>query len=173
MVSTNQFREAMSQLSAAVNVITTDGPLGRSGFTATAVCSVSDTPPTVLVCVYRGSRTAPVLKANGVLGVNVLNSSQDDVAELFAGRGGVPMEDRFHRHAWCTSSNGLPILESALVSLVCTVTEIKELGTHDVVFARVDEVVRHPGCSAPLVYFDRVYGAVAQATRTLGEPDHV
>ena len=34
------FREAMAYLSAAVNIITTDGPGGRRGFTASAVCSV-------------------------------------------------------------------------------------------------------------------------------------
>ena len=37
-------------LSAAVNVVTTDGPAGRHGFTASAVCSVTDNPPTLLVC---------------------------------------------------------------------------------------------------------------------------
>ncbi len=39
-VSQLAFRDAMSGLAAAVNVITTDGPGGRAGFTATAVCSV-------------------------------------------------------------------------------------------------------------------------------------
>ena len=34
------FREAMSRLGAAVHVVTTAGPGGKSGFTATAVCSV-------------------------------------------------------------------------------------------------------------------------------------
>ena len=36
------FREAMSRLGAAVHVVTTAGAAGKSGFTATAVCSVSD-----------------------------------------------------------------------------------------------------------------------------------
>jgi flavin reductase (DIM6/NTAB) family NADH-FMN oxidoreductase RutF len=39
------FRDAMAQVGAAVNIITTDGPAGRAGFTASAVCSVTDTPP--------------------------------------------------------------------------------------------------------------------------------
>src|SRR6266850_752518 len=49
------FREAMSRLGAAVHVITTAGPGGKTGATATAVCSVSDTPPTLLVCINRRS----------------------------------------------------------------------------------------------------------------------
>ncbi|MDG9697424.1 flavin reductase, partial [Streptomyces sp. DH17] len=40
----------MANLGAAVNVVTSAGDAGRVGFTATAVCSVSDTPPMLLVC---------------------------------------------------------------------------------------------------------------------------
>ncbi len=49
-LSKEAFREGMSRLGAAVNIITTDGPAGRAGFTASAVCSVTDSPPTLLVC---------------------------------------------------------------------------------------------------------------------------
>lgn len=50
IVDQQTFRDAMSCMGAAVNIITTDGPAGRAGFTASAVCSVTDTPPTLLVC---------------------------------------------------------------------------------------------------------------------------
>ena len=55
MTDTAAFRDGMALLAGAVNVITTDGPHGRAGFTATAVCSVTDQPPTLLVCMNRGS----------------------------------------------------------------------------------------------------------------------
>ena len=48
-----RFRDAMASLSAAVNVVTTEGEAGRCGITATAVCSVTDTPPSVMVGVYQ------------------------------------------------------------------------------------------------------------------------
>jgi flavin reductase (NADH) len=38
-----RFRDAMASLSAAVNIITTEGDAGRCGITAT-VCPVTDTP---------------------------------------------------------------------------------------------------------------------------------
>ena len=53
------FREAMSRLGAAVHIVTTSGKAGRAGFTATAVASVSDSPPTVLVCLNRKSQITP------------------------------------------------------------------------------------------------------------------
>ena len=55
-VTRQDFRDAMARLGAAVNIITTGGPAGRGGFTASAVCSVTDEPPTLLVCMNRGDR---------------------------------------------------------------------------------------------------------------------
>ena len=59
-LSTVEYREAMSRLGAAVSVITTDGPAGPSGFTASAVCSVTDAPPTLLVCLNRSASASPL-----------------------------------------------------------------------------------------------------------------
>src|SRR5260370_25559569 len=59
------FREAMSRLGAAVHVVTTAGPSGKTGFTATALCSVSDPPPTAPVCLNRKSQGGPLLRGNG------------------------------------------------------------------------------------------------------------
>ena len=48
IVDQQTFRDAMSCMGAAVNIITTDGPAGRAGFTASAVCSAT-TPLSVEV----------------------------------------------------------------------------------------------------------------------------
>src|SRR6267142_7119695 len=77
------FREAMSRLGAAVHVITTAGPAGKAGTTATAVCSVSDAPPTLLMCLSRRSQTNPVVLQNGVFCVNTLGDSGAEVADIF------------------------------------------------------------------------------------------
>ena len=83
------FREAMSRLGAAVHVVTTAGPGGKTGATATAVCSVSDAPPTLLVCLNRRSQTNPVVVENGVFCVNTLGAGGAEIADMFAGRTGV------------------------------------------------------------------------------------
>jgi hypothetical protein len=54
-VAGKDYRDAMACLGAAVNIVTTDGNAGRAGFTASAICSVTDDPPTLLVCMNRGS----------------------------------------------------------------------------------------------------------------------
>src|SRR6266850_2849857 len=83
-----QFREAMSRLGAAVHVVTTAGPAGKTGFTATAVCSVSDAPPTLLVCLNRKSAGGPMMRENGVFCVNTLGADAEALADMFAGRTG-------------------------------------------------------------------------------------
>ncbi|ATI27043.1 MULTISPECIES: flavin reductase [Ralstonia solanacearum species complex] len=45
----------MTGMAAAVCIATTGGPGGRYGMTVTASCSVSDDPPTILICLNRAS----------------------------------------------------------------------------------------------------------------------
>jgi len=68
-----EYRDGMARLGAAVNIIKTDGPAGRSGMTASAVVSVTDDPPTLAVCINRSSRNNEIIKINGVLAINTLS----------------------------------------------------------------------------------------------------
>src|ERR1700724_4625666 len=80
------FREAMRRLGAAVHVVTTDGPGGKGGFTATAVCALSDAPAMLLVCLNRRSRSTGPFHANGVFCVNTLRADEEAIAKAFAAR---------------------------------------------------------------------------------------
>ena len=148
----SDFRTAMANLSAAVNVVTTDGPCGRAGMTVSAVCSVSDSPPTVLVCVNRASRSLPVLTGNGRVCVNVLGADHEDIALHFAGSTRVPTGDRFGVGAW--DHTDLPVLRDALVSLTGQVVAEHQQGSHAVLFVQVDDV-RTQEDETALVYFRR------------------
>ena len=87
------FRDAMARVGAAVNIITTDGPAGRAGFTASAVCSVTDTPPTLLVCLNRSASVWPVFSEHHTLCVNTLAAGQEALSTLFGGK--TAMDERF------------------------------------------------------------------------------
>jgi flavin reductase len=153
------FREAMSRLGAAVHVVTTAGPGGKSGFTATAVCSVSDKPATLLVCLNRRSQNAAILRSNGVFCVNTLVADEEIVADCFAGRTGKFMEGRFETGQWTVLKTGSPVLETAVVACDCRVHEIKQMASHDVIFGAVEAVRLGPPGEA-LVYHDRAYKRV-------------
>ena len=59
----------MRFLTGAVTIVTTDGEKGRGGFTATAVASVTDDPPTVLVCINKQNQINEIIKDNGVFAI--------------------------------------------------------------------------------------------------------
>src|ERR1700749_3799724 len=103
------FREAMSRLGAAVHVITTAGPGGKAGATATAVCSVSDAPPTLLMCLNRRSQTNPIVLQNGVFCINTLGDADAEIADIFAGRTGLQGSDRFTKGQWTVLATASPV----------------------------------------------------------------
>src|SRR4030088_3115701 len=56
-VDAQQFRTGMRSLAGAVSIITSAQAGHRYGMTATAVCSASAEPPTVLICVNKLATT--------------------------------------------------------------------------------------------------------------------
>jgi flavin reductase len=150
------FREAMARLGAAVHVVTSSGLAGKTGFTATAVCSVSDQPAMLLVCLNRRSNSAPLLAQNGVFCVNTLGAGEEKLADLFAGRSGVHLRERFAQGEWMTLKTGAPVLTSAVVAFDCRTVEIKAMASHNVVFGAVEAVRLGPSGPA-LVYHERAY----------------
>jgi flavin reductase len=156
-----RFREAMSRLGAAVNIITTKGPDGDAGFTASAVCSVTDDPPTLLVCINRTASQHDAIIAAGILCVNVLAHEHQELSPVFAGLGDVPMAERFAMSKWLRLATGAPALESAAASFDCKIDQITEVGTHSVLFCAVQAI--HLGTSSSgLIYHGRAYHKVSK-----------
>lgn len=153
-VERDAFRNAMACLGAAVNIITTDGPAGRAGFTASAVCSVTDTPPTLLVCLNRSASVWPIFRDNGYLCVNTLAAGHEDLSTLFGGK--TPMAERFAAADWHKLASGSPLLDGALVSFDCKVAQVVSVGTHDILFCEVQALVRNDETHG-LAWFDRGY----------------
>ncbi|GAC1424513.1 MAG: pyrimidine utilization flavin reductase protein F [Burkholderiaceae bacterium] len=175
MIDKQTYRDAMARLAAAVSIVTSDGPGGLCGSTVSAVSSVSDTPPILLVCINRGSRNNAVLKANRWLCVNVLSDLQQLLANQFA-LSGSSAKQRFAGGNWLrhdlpestlsaaasvwSAPSSLPALADALVSLDCQIIETAELGSHTVFYCAVERAhFGKPG--RPLVYFERGFRMLA------------
>jgi flavin reductase len=158
-VESAAFREAMSRLGAAVHVVTTAGPGGKAGATATAVCSVSDAPATLLMCLNRRSQTNPAVVENGVFCVNTLGEGGTEIADIFAGRTGISGSDRFATGEWVTMSTGSPVLASAVVAFDCRIIEVRSVASHNVFIGAV-AAIRLGAAGPALVYHDRAYKRV-------------
>ncbi|VTR21029.1 4-hydroxyphenylacetic acid hydroxylase [Actinobacillus pleuropneumoniae] len=95
-----QFRNAMAHLSAAVSIVTTNGSAGKIGITVSSVCSVTDTPPTLLFCINQSSSVHDIIKQNGKVCINVLSHEQEEMAKHFACMMCSSMEERFAWDIW-------------------------------------------------------------------------
>lgn len=157
--SAGEFREAMSRVASSVSIVSTDGPHGIAGFTCSAVCSVTDEPPTIMVCVNRKSAANAVIKSNGVLCVSSLGADQVELSQIFAGVGRVPMNERFAGPNWALLTTGSPYCKTSRVALDCRVADIREVGTHSVIFAEV-LATAHADGNEPLIYHSRNYATL-------------
>ena len=131
---TVSFRQAMSRLATGVTVITTAGPAGRAGMTASAVCSLSLEPVQLLVCISTRLPTHAALERHRSFAVNVLGEGQDRLARRFA----TPGIDKFASVA-VIEHDGLPLLADAIAHFVCDVAERFPGGDHSIFIGRVRE----------------------------------
>ena len=155
-VEPQAYRDAMAHFAGHVHVVTTDGPAGRRGATVIAACSVSDTPPTILVCLNRQNpKNEPFLK-NGNFALNTLSSHQQALAAGFSGQTGLSSDERFALGRWDTMSTGAPTLANALAVFDCELIDTKDLATHRVLFGKVTGL-RIGDNLKPLIYHDRAY----------------
>jgi len=158
----HSFRAAMASLSAAVNIVTTNGPRGEAGVTVSAVSSVTDSPPTLLVCVNRSSYTHDVFQHNRHVAINVLASDQEEIAWHFAGRTGLSFEERFALPIWDRDHNGVPLLKEAAARVSGTIVDETSRGSHSVFFVEVDTAESRDDRGG-LAYFQRNFHALSVA----------
>src|SRR3954470_24275924 len=164
-VEAGQFRTAMPTLAGAVNIVTSAHGGRRYGMTATAVCSATAEPPTVLACINKLSTTHGAIAKSKVFCVNVLRAEDWDLSTTFSG--GQSGENRFKTKDWTRLATGSPVLIDALVSFDCRVVKSLVHGTHTIFLGQVEQIlIGQKG--KPLLYSDGQYAKLASLT--LGEP---
>jgi flavin reductase (DIM6/NTAB) family NADH-FMN oxidoreductase RutF len=118
------------------------------GATCSSLCSVTLTPPTLLVCLTKGSSTLEVIRARGWFAVNLLHARARLAAEIFSS----PVADRFAHVPWQPVGEvGLPwLVRDAFAVAECRVAGLSVIGSHVVVLGHVGGVTVSP--DVPLLY---------------------
>ncbi len=151
-VSEDEFRRALSCFASGVNVVTTVDAAGElHGLTVSAFCSVSLSPPLVLICIEKSTASHFAFRESGAFVVNILNESQADISEHFA----TPFSDKFSVVAYRSGILGIPVLENALASLECRIKHDFDGGDHSIFVGEVERAAVDDG--SPLVYFQSNY----------------
>lgn len=144
------FRSVMGSLPTGVSVVTTVTADGRPrGLTCSAVCSVSASPPLLLVCVKHPSKTLEAIHASSVFAVNFLSAGMEDVARVFAS----PIPERFTDTPWSPGKRtGAPLLASTVAQAECILTGSHLAGDHQILVGRLVHGDVSPG-RTPLAYW--------------------
>jgi len=147
------FRKAMRTLASAVSIVSTACDNRRFGMTATAVCSLSMQPPSLLVCVNQSSSLHRPLLSEGRFCINILHADQHDLAHMFSRK---DIEDRFAHGNWKLDDRGVPFVADAQASVFCTVEETYGHRTHSIVVGAVYRAAVRDSVH-PLLYQDGRY----------------
>ena len=151
-----RFRAIMGCLVTGVTVVTTLDRQGRPrGLTATAVCSVSLTPPLILVGIDQAAGCYEAFRGARAFAVNRLREDQDSLSRQFATKDALKFEDIAHR----PGVTGVPILSGALAHLECLRTAQYPGGDHTIFIGEAVEsaVAVSEEDGSPLVHFRRGY----------------
>lgn len=90
--------------------------------------------------------------------VNVLRADQIEIADRFAGRGGVKGSARYEGARWSSHATGALALEGALTEVDCTVEDTIVRHSHALILGSFRHVVsREPGPA--LIYHHGAYGS--------------
>ena len=145
------FKAAMRRFAATVTIITVSDADSRFGMTATAVASVSASPPAILVCVNRAASIHGNMQMGTPFCVNLLGRDHECLSLAFGGQ--VSTDQRFSVGSWQLDTRGRPYLTDAQANLFCVVDGKLSYGTHTIFVGRVDAIRLH-GETRPLIYGD-------------------
>ena len=159
-ISADQFKAVMRRFAACVNVITSVDGEAMNGMTATAVCSVTADPPSLLVIINKNNRSHHVISRSRIFAVNVLSADQEDLAAHFALRALDPFETVEH---WI-GSTGCPIIREADAYLECEVVKETDFGTHTIFVGQI--VACEIASKPPLLYHEGHFTGLQERART-------
>jgi len=84
MIDSDTFRRLLSRFASGIAIITARDGERDVGMTVSAFCSVSLSPPLVLVCVDHGASMHDLLLRHPKMGINIMASGNEAHSQRFA-----------------------------------------------------------------------------------------
>lgn len=150
-------RQGMRALASGVCVISGRSSSGERGaMTASSVTSISDSPPSLLVCINKTAAMDAIMRDSERFCVNVLGANNQDVSEICA----TPDtgEQRFEVGSWNKhEATSIDYIDTAPAVFVCSKQQVVDHGTHSIFIANIEEVLISKEKKPALVYADGQY----------------
>jgi flavin reductase ActVB len=171
-VDPEAFKAAMRVLAGGVVMVTARVEDRVWGLTISSCCSITPSPPKVLISLARTASALPAILETGRFGVSILRGHQKPLAELGAVPGGPKHVDAFLESRPSLSRLGpsaplrddtqlTTMLAGALYHLDCRVEQTFDVADHTLIVGAVETAIAgrqaEGDLSGPLVYFDRTF----------------
>ena len=158
MPDADQFRKAWGKFATGVSVVTSiedDGSV--HGMAANGIASVSLDPMLVLVCVDHRRNTYKLIHDSGRFAINILNSSQDRIAEYYARP---PERREGDPGAGITvTESGAAYIQDCLTFMDCSVFQEITQGDPTIFIGEVHDLRIHDG--KPLIFYESKFNELA------------
>ena len=151
-IEAQEIRRVMGHFATGVTVITTKDKDGApQGLTANAFMSLSLNPPLVIISVDKNATCYGCFEPGNGYTVNFLAEHQEEISKRFATKG----VDKFADLKWQAGSNGAAVLDGALGSVECKITNCYDGGDHTIVVGEILNVAASG--ERPLLFFKGKY----------------
>ena len=149
-------RDTLGQFATGVTVVTTLDSTGKPvGMTVNSFNSVSLDPALILWSIGRDSLSYDAFTRSERFAVHVLKGDQQNVSNLFAGRGA----DKFGQVKWHQGPGGVPQLDDCAALFHCRRRQNIDGGDHTILLGEVLEFTATGG--EPLIFHCGSYRALA------------
>lgn len=161
-VDAEAFKAAMRVLAAGVVMVTARRGDRLYGLTISACCSISPSPPRILISLAETASCLPAILETRRFGLSILRAGQKPLAELGAVRGGPKEVDAFSE----SRDGTVTMIAGALAHLDCAVDQTFPISDHMLVIGNVEQAISVPGSEleepGPLLYFNRTFHALGE-----------
>lgn len=147
----NGFRRLMARWATGVSVVTARDGGKDDGLTVNSFLSVSLTPPRVLISIMTDADAWSTIRRSSAFAVSVLSADQRAISERFAQH--LPSNEKFAGIAFHRGVTGAALLDGALATFECDVSQEIDAGDHSLFLGRV--VAANEGIDAPPLLFYR------------------
>lgn len=151
-IDSKTFWRAIGCRAVGAAVVTARDAEGPAGFLALSATHLSADPPRLMASIDQRTSALRAVRNGRHFAINYLRRGQDEMAQMFGGKGELKGADRFQPGLWAALVTGAPTLIDAVGVLDCALEEIIERETASIVIGRL---VGHAASAdaAPLISF--------------------
>jgi flavin reductase (DIM6/NTAB) family NADH-FMN oxidoreductase RutF len=159
-IDLREFRNCCGRFATGITIVTTQIDDTIHGMTANGFLSVSLQPPLILVSIGHQTRLHQFLVQTMRYGVSILDESQVEFSNHFAGRPNDTLHIPF------IQISNMPVLDGAVAYIVAHVVDAHKAGDHTLYIGQVEHFQYQHG--RPLLYYMGSYNQL----KANPKPDH-